>query len=340
MVFFSTKRRVVVNGRLVDSATIDLQVKWARFFTLLWWFCILWLTNPYNNPEMHTDAVTFAGHHWTNYAIFAVRARRRGDGLTLYALGQDVTCYYSFEPCRQLKEFLGHERPLLWDPKDRAYTTHHILMLIYILLVCVRWCTNIDSMVHQGSYGACLFSLFFPTWRSWIEAKWFLFPAWERMNVLMITQQSQSLFRLFENVDTNYALSVIVFYLLAALCLYTTRVYWNAHVSNLSLSPSSHLVAMALGFVRGSMGDNARRLNNGRMTFPPFLYKLSPLAATWTVFALQVAVAGVPALIPWWLSHTVGAVMGEYQYQNQQLVYFVDSLWTGLRDSFQSLFQF
>jgi hypothetical protein len=351
MALFRTRRRVVVNGRLVDSATIELKMYWAKFFILLGSFLILWFSNPYNNPDIHLDAVTFSGHHWTNYAVFSVRSRRRGDGFTLYALGQDVTCYYDkHELCRNLKDALCHERPLLWHPKDRAYTAHHILLLIYVLVGCLRWCTNLDSMVHQESYGACVFSLFVPTWSSWFEARWFLYPAWERMNAMVSIQQTRSAFRIFESVGANYALSVLVFYLVAALCLYLTRNYWTPrHQPHPVVGPSSHLNAMALGFVRGSLahgGPAARiKLGNGtssgnRFSFAPFPVRMSSLSATWTVLALQVATGGAAALFPWWVAHMLGALLGTYQYRNQEIVYLVDSLWTGLLESFQSLFQF
>jgi hypothetical protein len=354
MVLFRTRRRVVVNGHLVESATIEFKVYWAKFFVLLWSFLILWFSNPYNNPDIHLDAVTFAGHHWTNYAMFSVRSRRRGDGFTLYALGQDVTCYYDNDICRSLKDFLCHEKPLLWHAKDRAYTTHHILLLVYVLVGCLRWCTNLDSMVHQDSYAACVFSLLVPTWSSWFEARWFLYPAWERMNAMVPIQQTQSLFRIFESTGANYAFSVLLFYLVAASCLYGTRHYWTPrHQPYPVVGPSSHLSAMALGFVRGSLahGGPAARIkigNNGgggggrsdRFHFSPFPVRMSSLSATWTVLAIQVATGGVAALVPWWVAHMLGALVGTYQYQNQEIVYLVDSLWTGLLESFQSLFQF
>jgi hypothetical protein len=67
---------------------------------------------------------------------------------------------------------------------------------------------------------------------------------------------------------------------------------------------------------------------------------MSPLSATWTLLAVQLAAGGVPAVLPWWASHMAGTFLGAYQRQNQELVKAIDSLWTGLVDSFQSLFQF
>jgi hypothetical protein len=358
MVLFRTKRRVVVNGRLVESATVELRVHWSRFFALFWSSCILWFSNPYNNPDVHMDGTTFAGphNHWTNYGLFSVRDRRRGDGFTVYALGQDFTCYYDYEICRTLKDVFCHERPLLFDSKNWSYTAHHLLMFVYVLMGCLRWCSNLDDLVHQDTYGACLLSLFVPRWTSWFEARWFLFPAWERMGVLVPRQQSQTAFRLFESDGANYAWSVTFFYLVSALCLYLAngnrwatlrRTMPPPTTTNPSLlHPSSCLNAVALGFVRGSLAQTVSSSyyqlasNRGRLRFPPFPVQMSSLSATWTLLAVQVAAGGIPALLPWWSAHMVGTVMGTYQFQNQELVKMVDSLWTGLIDSFQSLFQF
>lgn len=363
---FNQRRRVVVDGHLLHNnptTMLAFQIHWGRAIAAVLLLGVLWFSNPYHTPTLHPDTTQhFLSSQkkqqkqppqqppWTDFGVFAVRERKRRDGLTFYALTQDWTCWYHqdqydavHDACRTLRDLLCHQRPLVWYPRDWAYTTHRVIMAIYLFLGVLRWCTNLDYyFLDQSSIASCFLSLLVPAspW-SVIEAHWFLYPAWERMKKLVPMQQPNSIFRFFgDNTDANYWSSVVILYVVASLCVYTTRHYWNTRTTYLSLSPSSHLVAAALGYVRGSFGSERQKATS--LLLLPTPWKLSPISATWTMFALQLVLSGggIGSLIPWWVAHTCGSIMGEYQFQNQQLVYLVDSLWNGLRDSIRSLLDF
>ena len=265
------------------------------------------------------------------------------------------------------------DRPnILWYPYDRPLTTHRILCWIYIVVALICWCTKPRVVTTLRDYAVVrrqhttlvgsFWGFFLPssmettatilvsTISKIYTANVVLFPVWQRMEYLIAMQSTRSWFRLFVGNETtesyvvaedyNYSISLAVFWIVATLLVYVAhKIVGTQGRQTLNFSQQDMLLAVALGYYRGSFGSVNNDSQGTIALFPSRTMALIPF--TWTILAGSVMYRQRSVrsmfwtIVAWIAIHTTGAMLGDYQYQNQDMVY---AAWKGMQNAFKSLF--
>lgn len=370
--------RYVSNGRLVSQSERPVRFSVGRFVALFIVTASLLLTNPANAPftwdalyrnhvEPHVDffglpttASADLSGRVTNYGFFCVKDQPFL-GLEFHGAGFQLFCpYYNKETlnfldntdtivmCRALQADMAHQKPFLIDSTDRAYTTHRLFALVFLLAGSVAFCIKSPKGILTGRRPLLdgLLIIFIPVDSNWaivtalaniVQSNLFLFPVWKRMDTLIAWQHPQSIFRVADNDnDLNYACSVVTLVFLAALC----NVLMKRITGRYLLRGYDSLQAVALGYFRGST------MATGTLTtvwFPLLSHwntTVDWVAVQWT--ALAVVWMGGPwfslSILGWIGANFVGGVLGEYQYQNQFLLTIGRQIWHPIENVLNTFF--
>lgn len=359
-------RRVDANGRLVRPSFAHLEVSYRRLAAVVLIAAILVQTNPANHNTQEHLFYPYA-RVTTNFWFFSTI--KLPNGVRLMALGRSFDCPvaasqavgasamvvetppnpFSQFVCPVLRDILCHGRPLVWYPTNRAYTAHRILVWTYLLLATVCYVIrNLQSVLTSGQgIVSSFFSLLLPDSSSSVlgytlsflyVASTILHSTWERLDQLVLVQHANSFFRPTLNDDWNYLFAVCFFW------IYTTLiVHFTKHVVPTGRQQQHGLlVAVALGYLRGSFGPAYGRGQGRSSVLLLPSWSVSTMSLTWTLILLLGTTTPssnlVVTIVPWIAANTMGALLGDYQFQNQDLSQLANAVWKGLRNSFQSLF--
>jgi hypothetical protein len=313
--------------------------------------------------------------HVTNFGFFSLNERiTRVD---IHVLGQTFGCRFGDETlggwfCQAIivPADMCHQKPLFWDPHDRPYTTHRLfswsLIAAGMLAFAVQdededqdqrdssnrkhaafqtgnllvdsfltiWFPS-DGSSSSSSWWTCLRSTVGAVWQS----SFLLYPVWTRMDVLVPLQHPDSWFRIVDHDhdhdpnqnpnDWNYVASVLFVLLLAA----GSNAACKMITGRFRLRKCDAVVAVALGYYRGSLSGTG---GGGGLTFP-LLSSVNLTALHWTAFLLLLTRMDASVLF-WLYANMLGAVMGEYQYQNQLTLALARQVWRSFENFVDAFF--
>ena len=298
--------------------------------------------------------------------------------------------------CPALAQHLATGRPLLYHgdsssssssssvsvQRDRAFTAHRLLIWTYLVMYLISLCLVNYPLAYYASFSTqrpFVTFLLQPLWhllaphpeaplwstlQAMAESSAWLYPAWKRMETLIVVQQSDSWFRLSRTNDTlNFTWSVLCFLIVAMLVQAASEQAWlpSSSASRRRQRGLGSLVlgAMALGYLRGSHNlhdPDAVARSRQQVPLVPWLWPLvnnnnynnpyetsmalmaDPITVTWTKLILMATVTHSWDVALWWvLANLAAAMLGEYHFHNQILVVFANSLVQAVEDSMRLL---
>jgi len=306
--------------------------------------------------------------------------------------------------CPALAQHLATGRPLLYQGdssssssfssvsvqrNDRAFTAHRLLLWTYLGMYLISLCLVNYPLAYYASFSTNrplatlllqpLWHLLAPhpqaplwsTLQAMAESSAWIYPAWKRMEILILVQQSDFWFRLSPTNDTlNFTWSVVCFLMVAVLIqAASTRTWlpsssasrrqWQRGLGSLVLG------AMALGYLRGShnlrdpdavarsrrqvpivpwlwpwVNNNNNNYNNNNNPYEPtaLIWTADPVTVSWSKVILMATVTHSWDVALWWvLANLAGAMLGEYHFHNQILVVFANSVVQAVEDTMRLL---
>ncbi|KAG7363515.1 hypothetical protein IV203_026876 [Nitzschia inconspicua] len=148
-----SRRRYIHDGSVIgDPSWIPkpwhAYIEWKRVACVMLPFLILLVTNPANQQAWRdyispsTKKSKWLAPRLTNFGIFSLEEKI--EGVVISGLQHHVMCPFKSprfgSTCEVLADKLCHQKPLLWDTTDKAYTTHRLLCWVLILSSLYGFC--------------------------------------------------------------------------------------------------------------------------------------------------------------------------------------------------------
>jgi hypothetical protein len=332
---YRRQQQHVVNGRLVAGSGWDPK----RCLGVAAVCLSLWFSNPANTSyyaDMSDDWIT-------NYGFFSVL--EYGDRIAFSILTFPVNCRFSNRPqddvCTALRDILAHQKPLLWDPDDRAHTVHRFFVAFLLLGALVAACRRPSSRLSTDHRLNAFLSMWVHTPQRplmgllWclLTANVLLAPIWKVLCDIVPLQDKSSWFRLF---SPTYPLADIVVSVLAIVLLAVgVNAAGNYWTNGLYLLRFEGILAVALGYYRGILGSAPFSLSLLHTVLPYIVpASVSVNAMTWTLLVACATQESPTAAAAFFLANLAGAHLGQYQYRHLG----VNAAFQKVAEGFQQLF--
>jgi hypothetical protein len=333
----STRRRRVVNGRLVEFAGGE-GLHWRRVLLLTAVLAVLIVSNPAHQDWIHRHAgpqlsgwlhrsvggplPTFSSY-WkrrtTNYGLFAVKEQIMGIKLG-FLWEQSWECSEEDVQwgglCRGLRESLCLKEDPWRLPHDRpALVVYRLGILLCFCTTC--WASCATTTIFAG-WPSALTSLFVPStripfWWMWqviSDSNMFLFPALTRLHELTLAQATTSFWRVSDDDKINFYAAFGV--------LIATAILVQGTIGRSNRNGWAIIVATLLGYLRGTQGALADSWVTRWMGTPADEQHWEMVAWTWARCAMLFATAdSLWTLAAFWVANLVGAALGEDHFGQQ-----------------------
>ena len=231
--------------------------------------------------------------------------------LEIYGLGHVFQCRYDDYNigflCQGLRDGLAHQKPLIFDPLDRAYSAYRIISWVLVVGTIVSlWFDNPSKLESTP-----ILSTFLPHLQRPIDSaieslfEWSVvgYPAMQQMSQLIPIQAEKSIFRIHKNEDVNFWIAYTVFLLAAVLCNHLSQYCTRQYLM------SQAITAVALGYYRGTTDPQMDWL-----WLVVLKYRVSAVALTWMIFAFRLS-RSFSLGLAWIGSNALGFLIGRYHLE-------------------------
>lgn len=253
--------------------------------------------------------------------------------------------------CRDiLRQYMSHQKPILYDPDDRAHTAHRIAVWLLVAATFASSCFTRPLTIHTGNFffTNSLAGFFFDTYDEFhtpsnslgsfvsklASLNAMVFPAIQAMDAMVQQQNSNSMFAFFPSTDANFALSLAVL-LGIAMAMSALSRSWSGASHRLVLSQFDALVAASLGFFAQYQANEmvvlrlqtmrGLQLDESVWYFVSWLvlgFQLDEFAmklATWTLIAQIALQRSIATAVFFCLTHCLGQMTFHYQLEHMTI---------------------
>jgi hypothetical protein len=267
----------------------------------------------------------------TNYWLFSVKDRTTKCIVTVG--GIDLDCYYDDEEfpligvtiCQNMiQQHMTHQKPLIYHPKDLAYTTHRSIAWILFAAAVLSFCFTYPIVVRTrfvflDSLATFLFarstqSPFLSFANRLVSLNVLIYPVLQAMETTVRQQSPNSFFVISQTDESiNFCFSLLIWIALAGI-VNTASKSWTGEF----LLQFHSLTAVGMGYF-------ARYQDSGMA--PLWDWMLEPdevheawTFITWTMILILAVRSSVATAVFWCLAHCSGQMLYQYQYDHLVLI--------------------
>lgn len=278
-----------------------------------------------------TAATAYERRRTTNYWLFSVKDRTTKCIITVG--GVDLDCYYDDEEfpligvtiCQNMiQQHMTHQKPLIYHPKDYAYTTHRSIAWILFASGVLSFCFTSPIVVRTGvvfldSLATFLFAVstqlpVLSLANRLVSLNVLIYPALQAMEKTVRQQSPDSVFVVSKTDESiNFCFSLLIWIALAAV------------VNAASKSWTGEFLLQFQALTAVGMGYFARYQDSGMA--PLWDWMLEPdevheawTFVTWTMILILAVRSSVATAVFWCLAHCSGQMLYQYQYDHLLLV--------------------
>lgn len=285
------------------------------------------ITSRKNNDSVYSNA--YEKRRTTDFAIFAVKERTIK--ATVSAGGFEISCPYDESIlgsviCRDIiRKHLTHQKPLIYNSRDRVYTAHRVTAWLLISCALLSSCFT-KPLAFKTDYVLVdsLASIFFntdnsPLWSLAIKLlhlNTLIYPGLQAMDVTIQQQSSDSIFSLFKSTDANFAFSMAV-------------MLWIAVVVNAGSKCWSGSLLLQFDAVTAAYVGYYAHYQSTTLAVDYVFSRFSKFGMldagnwntlTWTILFIIFMRGSFTTAVFWCLTHCAGQIVSDYQYEHLAIV--------------------